>query len=210
MIVVLVDVAGERTMITDRGANGGLSSADLSPDLFRSGAWFHLSGYQLLAPETREIALASLAMARAAGMRISVDPSSTGPLAECGPRLFLEWTQGADLCFPNLEEGRLLTGEDDDRAVAAALTEWYSGVAMKLGEQGALWAARGRPILHQPGEPAAVVDTTGAGDAFCSGFLSSWLSGKPPQSALAEAVRLGTIAVGLAGGRPPREGSWLD
>jgi sugar/nucleoside kinase (ribokinase family) len=210
MIIVLVDTAGERTMITDRGANRALTRRDLPADMFRPGAWFHLSGYLLFDADTREIALAGLDMARTAGMRISVDPSSTEPLADTGPSRFLEWTRGADLCFPNLAEGRLLTGEDDERAVAGALAEWYGGVALKLGSRGALWAAAGHPILYQPGEATSVTDTTGAGDAFCAGFLSSWLGGAGAQDALAAAVRLGTTAVSLVGGRPPGEYSWLD
>jgi sugar/nucleoside kinase (ribokinase family) len=210
MIVVLVDTAGERTMITDRGANGGITTADVPLDLFRPGAWFHLSGYLLLDPATREIALAGLERARTVGMGISVDPSSTGPLSESDPNQFLDWTRGADLCFPNLEEGRLLTGEDDERAVAEALSKSYAGVALKLGPRGALWAASGRSIHYQKGKATGVIDTTGAGDAFCAGFLSSWLAGMSAEDALADAVRLGTTAVGLVGGRPPSEHSWLD
>jgi sugar/nucleoside kinase (ribokinase family) len=209
MIVVLVDIAGERTMITDRGANGGITTGDLPLDLFRPGAWFHLSGYLLLDPATRETALESLDRARTAGMGISVDPSSTGPLTESGPSQFLDWTRGADLCFPNLDEGRLLTGEDDEGAVAGALAGCYGGVALKLGPRGALWAVSGRPVHYQEGEVTGVIDTTGAGDAFCAGFLSSWLAGLPAEDAMADAVRLGTTAVGLVGGRPPTEHSWL-
>jgi sugar/nucleoside kinase (ribokinase family) len=143
-------------------------------------------------------------------MGISIDPSSTGPLAETGTNAFLEWTRGASLCFPNLDEGRLLTGETNERAVAGKLLQWYTGVALKLGPRGALWAASGQPMLYQPAEEAGVIDTTGAGDAFAAGFLSSWLRNMPPEKALAEAVRVGAMAVGMAGGRPPAGESWLD
>jgi sugar/nucleoside kinase (ribokinase family) len=56
-IVALVDGAGERDMLTDRGANLGLRREDLPPDLFRPGASLHLSGYTLFEPETRDAAL---------------------------------------------------------------------------------------------------------------------------------------------------------
>jgi sugar/nucleoside kinase (ribokinase family) len=205
MVIVLVDATGERTMITDRGANDGLRLEHLPLEIFRQGSWLHLSGYTLLSPETRTVALESLALARRCGMRLSVDPSSTGPLSEAGPANFLEWTQGAELVFPNLEEGRLLSGEVDEQTIAQALSERYGGVALKLGPRGALWAAQGQPVISLTAGALAQGDSTGAGDAFGAGFLSSWVSGATPEQALAEGIRLGSAAVSASGGRPPGE-----
>jgi len=202
MVMVLVDATGERTMVTDRGANAGLTLEGLPQEIFRRDSWFHLSGYTLLAPETRPVALECLALARRRGMRVSVDPSSTGPLAEAGPENFLEWTEGAELLFPNLEEGRMLSGETDEEAIARALSSRYGGVALKTGPRGALWAAPGQPVISVSADAEAHVDSTGAGDAFAAGFLSSWLSGESPGEALAEGVRLGSAAVSATGGRP--------
>jgi sugar/nucleoside kinase (ribokinase family) len=201
MVIVLVDATGERTMITDRGANDGLRSENLPLEIFRRDSWFHLSGYTLLSPETRPVALECLALARRHGMRFSVDPSSAAPLAQAGPSNFLEWTQGAEVVFPNLEEGRLLSGEVDEQAVARTLAERYGGVALKLGPRGALWAARGQPVISLSAEAPALVDSTGAGDAFGAGFLASWVSGGSPHQALADGIRLGRAAVGATGGR---------
>jgi sugar/nucleoside kinase (ribokinase family) len=50
-----------------------------------------------------------------------------------------------------------------------------------------------------------VVDSTGAGDAFCAGFLHRWLAGNPPQQALEAAAALSAVAVGHFGGRPPSQ-----
>ncbi len=205
MVIVLVDATGERTMITDRGANDCLRLEHLPLEIFRRDSWFHLSGYTLLAPQTRPAALECLAVARQRGMRFSVDPSSTGPLAEAGPANFLEWTQGAELLFPNLEEGRLLSGETDEQAVVRTLARRYGGVALKIGPRGALWAAPGQPVISVSAPAPTEVDSTGAGDAFGAGFLSSWLSGGSPQEALAEGVQLGSAAVSATGGRPGGE-----
>jgi sugar/nucleoside kinase (ribokinase family) len=46
------------------------------------------------------------------------------------------------------------------------------------------------------------VDGTGAGDAFCAGFLPPWLDKKPPMEALASGSRLAARALGLVGARP--------
>jgi len=201
-IVALVDAAGERDMLTDRGANLGLRRDDLPRDLFRPGASLHLSGYTLFEQETRDVALTALAWARERGMTISVDPSSASLLAAVGPAHFLRWTRGADLCFPNLDEGRILSGETDPEAIARALAAWYGTVVLTLGVAGALWARAGEPILMRAAEQVEVVDSTGAGDAFCAGFLARWLTGASPSEALAASVRLGAAAAGRIGARP--------
>jgi sugar/nucleoside kinase (ribokinase family) len=53
-----------------------------------------------------------------------------------------------------------------------------------------------------PAERVDVVDTTGAGDAFAAGFLTSWLLHPEPETALAAGNRLAARAVGRVGARP--------
>jgi sugar/nucleoside kinase (ribokinase family) len=203
MIVSLVDPSGERSMLADRGANAGLEPRHLPRHLFEDAACFHLSGYALLSDETRPAALAALELARASGLPITVDPASAAPLAVVGPQRFLAWTTGADLCLPNLDEARVLSGESDPEAAAQALCQTYGTVALKLGGQGALMARAGAPIVKLRGRSIPVLDTTGAGDAFCAGFLTSWLRGGTPNEALAAGIRLGARAASGVGARPP-------
>ncbi len=202
-IVVMVDpTTGERHMLTDRGANRNLTLADVPWELFRPENCFHLSGYSLLEAGTRQVALEALARARQAKMVLSVDPSSISLLQEVGPGQFLDWTQGANICFPNLDEGRLLSGENNPAAIAAFLVEWYGEVVLKLGPEGALWARRNQPSITVPALPCHVVDSTGAGDAFCAGFLGQWLQGSSSDQALLKGACLGAKVSGQVGARP--------
>lgn len=171
-IVVLVSPDGERSMFTDRGANGGLRAADLPARLLDGAGLLHVSGYQLFEPGTRSAVRRLWASALEAGIPTSVDPASLAGLREVGRQSFLEWTSGAQLVFPNLDEGRLLTGHDEPNAIVAALLETYSVVALKLGAAGALVAAADGRRVPVDAQPAAAVDSTGAGDAFCAGFLA--------------------------------------
>ena len=66
--VVMVTHKGERTMLSDPGANAALSPDDLPHDLFVPGAHLHVSGYTLLAEGSRNAALAALEFARRAGV----------------------------------------------------------------------------------------------------------------------------------------------
>jgi sugar/nucleoside kinase (ribokinase family) len=200
--VVLIEPGGQRSMLPDTGANATLDVTDLPEDAFRPSAHLHLSGYPLLHPESREAAMAALALARDVGMTISVDPSSVALLEAAGPGNFLDWTLGVDLLLANEDEARVLSGQQPARESAAALATVYREVVVKLGADGALWHG-GFIAASAPAERGVeVLDTTGAGDAFAAGFLTSWLLHPEPESALAAGNRLAAVAVSRLGGRP--------
>jgi ribokinase len=167
--VVLVEPGGERTMLPDPGANDGpLPEIPLGDHL-------HVVGYALLRDGPRASALAAIERARAAGMTVSVDPSSWA-------LLYPGAIPAVDLRLPNEREAELLDGGD---------------MVVKLGAGGARWGD-----VHVPAEPVEVVDTTGAGDAFAAGFLSARLQGAGPRAALEAGCRVAARAVAQVGARP--------
>lgn len=200
--VVLVEPGGERSMLPDAGANATLLPADVPPTAFRPGGHLHLSGYTLLSTGSREAGLTALSLAAAAGMTVSVDPSSAALLADVGAARFLDWTRGVDVLLPNADEAAVLTGASDPPEAAERLADSYREVVVKIGARGALWR-QGFIAASAPAERGVeVVDTTGAGDAFAAGFLASWLLHPEPESALAAGNRLAARAVGRVGARP--------
>jgi sugar/nucleoside kinase (ribokinase family) len=199
--VVLVEPGGERTMLPDTGANAALAPGDLPRQLFRPGAHLHLSGYTLLHHGSRDAGRAALELAAETGMTVSVDPSSVALLEAAGTDRFLDWTRGVDLLLPNSDEAEALTGSADPHGAAAVLSDVYREVVVKLGSDGALWR-QGFIGASAPAERVEVVDTTGAGDAFAAGFLTSWLLHPEPETALAAGNRLAARAVGSVGARP--------
>ena len=202
--VVMITHKGDHTMLSDPGANAALSPDDLPKDLFTPGCHLHVSGYTLLNVGSRQASLAAISMARRAGMTISVDGASSAPLERVGAEPFLQMTNGATLLFVNADQGRVLTGRPEPEQAARVLNAWYPHVAMKLGPDGAMFYANGRPDpVRVPAPPVErVVDKTGAGDAFCAGFLPPWLDKKPPGEALTSGCRLAAKAMLLVGARP--------
>ena len=149
--VVLVEPAGERTMLPDPGAND--APADVPDDWLVSGGHLHVVGYALLRDGARPGALDAIARARAAGMTMSVDPSSWALIRDGAiPRV--------DLLLPNEREAEVL-----GHPLALA-----GEVVTKLGAEGAEWTD-GRDVVRVPAAAVDVVDTTGAGDALAAGFL---------------------------------------
>src|SRR5271165_2962863 len=201
--VVMVTHKGERTMLSDPGANAALSPDDLPHDLFVPGAHLHVSGYTLLSEGSRAAALAALDFSRRVGMSASVDGASAAPLERVGAEPFLELSSNAVLLFVNVAQAKVLTGRDEPEAAARVLTAWYPQVVVKMAADGALFYANGRPPVHVPAPPIdRILDGTGAGDAFCAGFLGPWLDKKPPGEALAGGCRLAAHAMSLVGARP--------
>jgi sugar/nucleoside kinase (ribokinase family) len=78
-----------------------------------------------------------------------------------------------DLFMPSFEEAKALSGESDPEKIADFFFDCGCGsVIIKLGKQGALLCEKRDQRIYVPiVEGVTVKDTTGAGDAFCAGFL---------------------------------------
>jgi sugar/nucleoside kinase (ribokinase family) len=200
----MVTHRGEHTKLTDPGANAALSPDDLPKDLFTPGCHLHVSGHTLLNEQSRAAGLASMEHAAQAGMTVSVDGGSAAPLERAGAEPFLDVTNGATLLFVNEAQANVLTGREEPAQAARVLTAWYPEVVVKLGADGALHASgRPEPIRAPAQALERYIDGTGSGDAFCAGFLISWLDKKPPLEALVNGCRLAAQARSVVGARPP-------
>ncbi len=202
--IVLVDAAGERTMLPDSGANAALAPEHLPRDTFLTGGHLHLSGYTLLRPATRPAAVAALAAARAAGMSTSIDAVSAAPLADTGGESFRSLASGVDTALVTRDEAEVLCGSRDPDAIAAALLPGFGELVLKLGADGAEWRGPGGGLAQTPAAvpPGPVVDTTGAGDAFAAGWIAARREGHEPAAALEQACAVAATAVTRRGARP--------
>jgi ribokinase len=188
--LIVVDAAGENSIVVVPGANARLSAADVERAL---GERSPVVLAQLEVPEE-----AVAAAARAAG-RFVLNASPVRPL----PVALLK---AADPLIVNAGEAAAITGADDaDPATlaAAALALGVRSIVVTLGARGARWTTPEWSI-ERPAPAVGVVDTTGAGDVF-AGTLAAQLShGADPGSALAAAVKAGAEAVQWRGAQEPR------
>ena len=98
--------------------------------------------------------------------------------------------------LPSREEVGLWFGDDDPwRHIGDLLALGPGAVAIKLGAEGALVQDRAmaKPVL-MAAAPAAVVDVTGAGDAFCGGFAAQLAATHD----VVAAARAGAVAASFA------------
>jgi sugar/nucleoside kinase (ribokinase family) len=198
-LVALVDPSGERSFLTDRGANEALCEEDIPDALLARADHIHLSGYSFVDPSPRRAM--RRVMERAGRAPVSVDPASAEFLREMGPGNFLEWTRGAAICFPNGDEAAALAGSADGETQMARLAQHYPLVVVKRGA-GGCEAAEGTSRWRTAAPAAKAIDATGAGDAFVAAFLAARLAGAPIEECLARAVAAGAATTQIIGGRP--------
>ena len=198
-LVALIEQGGERSFLTDRGANDALEINDIADTMIEGASHIHLSGYSFFADSPRAAVLD--VMRRAGEKPTSIDPASAEFLREVGADTFLAWTKGASILFPNAEEAAILAGSGDPETQCARLAALYPLVVVKRGAAGAE-AAQGARRWRVDAPKIEAVDTTGAGDAFVAAFLAARFAGADIETALRLAVGAGALASTIVGGRP--------
>ncbi len=97
----------------------------------------------------------------------------------------------------NDAEARLLSGEDDPAAAAAALARACPTVVVTLGAGGAVCAGD-HGLISEAAPEVPVVDTNGAGDLFTAAWVWGDLAGRPVEERLRLAVTYASMSVGVA------------
>ncbi len=197
--VIIVDLHRERTMFPDVGANSAVRREDV---LVQVGAedHLHVSGYTLINPATRQLALDALDHARHVGATCSLDPASAAPILS-HRELFDDVLPKVDVLLANELEAEALTGRDDPHAALELLADRTPCVVVKVGARGAM-AHDASGTVQAPSRATEILDTTGAGDAFTAGFLPSWLRAEGLARALASGQDVAALAVARVGASP--------
>jgi 2-dehydro-3-deoxygluconokinase len=182
-----------------------LSLGDYDAPYFASARHLHLSGIApAISRSSLDLALHIAAQARAAGaQRISFDPNLRPVLWPSAEEMVLQMRRLAGYAhwvMPGLEEGRALTGAQSPAAIAESLLKLGAeGVVIKLGADGAYLKTAQQEFTLPAAPVAKVVDTVGAGDGFAVGFISSLLSGRPPEQAVARGNLIAAQAIQVVG-----------
>lgn len=172
--IISLEDATERTMLCSRGANASLDESWVDPAWFDGASHLHISGYSLLSPPQARAAQQAFKIAKKRGMSISFTAPPANLIRQFGTDWFLSALRLIDWCFLNLAEGKTLTGAEKAEDIADILSQKFAVGALTIGEKGSL-AWEGNKRDRGVAEPIEGADTTGAGDAFASGFVVSYL-----------------------------------
>jgi len=183
-VMGFVDEKGERALYVDPGVNDTIEFNEINMEYAFQTRFLHLTSF---VGEKSFQTQKKLVEMLPQNVKLSLDPGEL--YARKGSMLepFIEKTF---VLMPNLNELELLTKTADYRKGAdVLLKKGVEIVAVKLGSKGC-YVTDGRENHLIDALKVKVVDTTGAGDAFCAGFLYGLISGK----SLYECGRLGNFA----------------
>ena len=199
LIVVTPDA--QRTMNTYLGASAFFGPNDVDVDLVRSAQVTFLEGYLFDRPESMEAYWKASDIATEAGRKVALSLSDTFCVQRHHDEFLPLVSERVDILFANESEACELWGCDDVASAVEAARAEVGVTCLTLGPRGSVIVAGDETHEVAP-HPVDVVDTTGAGDLYASGFLYGYTAGKP----LPECGRLGSLAasevIGHIGARP--------
>ncbi len=199
---ILVTPDGERTMNTYLGACVNLTTTDVDKDVVEAAKVTYMEGYLYDKPEAMAAFREAAKIARAAGRLTSITLSDSF-CVERHRDSFLDLIRTSiDIVFANESEIKSLYQTQNFEGAVGAIHRDCPLAVLTRSERGSL-VVRGNERVTVPAHPVdQVVDVTGAGDLFASGFLYGHTRGLP----LRQCAALGSLAaaevISHTGARP--------
>lgn len=206
---VCVPQNGERSFFHTMGTNGTLCYDDIRLDVVRRARFCFVTGTMVMKTFDGEQTGRLLADAQKAGATTLLDTVYLDTASQ------KQWHDAILPCLPHLDyfipsqpEARAISGESTPSAMAKFFqSKGCRNAVIKMDVQGAFCRDAGGDETRVPAYVVDnVVDTTGAGDCWCAGFIVGLHEGKsmPEAAALGNAVSAHCIqAPGAATGIVP-------
>jgi sugar/nucleoside kinase (ribokinase family) len=177
--LILVTPDGQRTMNTYLGACVDLGPDDIDAEIVAAAEVTYLEGFLFDPPRAQNAFRKAAAIAHAAGHRVALslsDPFCVGRHRDD----FRDLVDGhVDILFANEAEICSLYETHDFAAAAAAVRGQVSIAALTRSAAGSVILTSDAEHRVAAAPVAHVVDTTGAGDLYASGFLYGLTHGLP-------------------------------
>jgi sugar/nucleoside kinase (ribokinase family) len=169
---ILLADNGERTILIYRGAANTHSPKDYESVNFESFDWLYVSSFAG-AMDALDVVFTR---AKDAGVKIAFNP---GEKELADPERLKGLLDSVDVLIVNKEEARKIAEGESSEELVRHLLNLVDTSVVSDGPNGVV-AGDGKTIVKAGMyEDVPVIDRTGAGDAFGSGFLSQWAQGKP-------------------------------
>jgi sugar/nucleoside kinase (ribokinase family) len=203
-VLSIITPDAQRSMFTFLGASSELTVDEVAASEFSDVAIVHVEGYLLF---NEELIYAAVKCAKNAGALISLDLASY-TIVEASRDILEDIVERyVDILIGNEDEVRAFTGRNDEEAAIASLARKADIAVLKVGARGSYIARDADIVKIEPvtglGE---VVDTTGAGDLWASGFLFGMVNGFPLEKCGVLGSACGYEVCRVVGANIPDEG----
>jgi sugar/nucleoside kinase (ribokinase family) len=200
--LVLVTPDAERTMATHLGVSATLGPRDVPEALVARAEVLYLEVYLWDRPSAKEAMRRAVQVAHDHDTTVALSLSDSFCVVRHRRDLLDLVANDVDVLFGNEQELiRLFDSPSFARALSAA-GETGALVAATCGPKGSVVVGGRGPVEVAPAEAPVIVDRTGAGDMYASGFLYGLTHGRDP----VECARLGSMCaaevIGHFGARP--------
>ncbi|USR78941.1 PfkB family carbohydrate kinase [Arcanobacterium pinnipediorum] len=199
--VALVDKGGERTFITQVGAESDVSFKHLSQITINDGDLVYVSGYSLAATTNAEGLVRWLGTVPDSTV-VFFDPSPL--VCQLPEKVFQPLIARASIVSCNLREAQHITGQTRAKDCASRLAELLRPRAhaiVRAGKEPTLISSADDPhsVISVPTFPVDAVDTNGAGDTHAGVVLSSIAQGLSLEQSVRRANAAAAISVTRSG-----------
>ncbi len=198
---VLISDDGQRTMQTYLGACTELSVADVTANTVGSPDIILLEGYIWDLAEGPAVADKAIAMARENGGRVALSLSDSFCVDRHRTAFHDVVKDGVDIVVADDEEVNALLQTDSFDDTMKALDDYDNLFAITRSEKGSVIRHHDEVVFQDAIPVETVVDTTGAGDAYCAGFLYGLTHGKSLKESAAIGTYCGTCVIQQVGAR---------
>jgi ribokinase len=193
MTLIAVNKKGQVMMFGFLGASDMLFPTDMDEKYLSSTEHIHLTGLSF------ETAVKAAQIANRANVVLSFDPGRL--MSGFGLEKLSTLLKFVNQILLNQEESEKLTGSNNlDHAADVLLKKGPELVIIKRGPDGVYVATTERK-MQCPAYEVKVIDTTGAGDAFSSGFITAQLEGKNLDDSVKFANATASLKITKSGAR---------
>ncbi len=207
-VIFVSRTTGTPEFVALRGADSEIIPNQISEEKLRSAKIFHTSCFALSKEPARSSILHSARKAAELGCQLSIDinySEKIWPDTEGAKQTITEYCSLNPIVKVSQDDVDRLFGRgmDHNQIFNHLHGLGVDIVCLTLGKKGAKLSEKGSPVLELSAlKVEKIMDATGAGDAFWSGFLFAWLKGKSNQKCMEAALQMAAIKLQNVGRIP--------
>ncbi|MBO6282219.1 MAG: adenosine kinase [Alphaproteobacteria bacterium] len=176
--VVLVTPDAQRSMFTYLGASRKLSLADIDEKIISESRITFIEGYLWDEPSEHEAILKACELAHKHGREVAFSVSDTYCVKQHRDNMLKLIKEHVNILFANEEELKTLFQTDDFYAALDEIKPLVNIAAVTRDSRGSVIVHGREKIFVEAEKIEDVVDSTGAGDLYASGFLYGLVKGR--------------------------------